>query len=299
MRGFSFSEKVKEELSTIESEPVEMEAELLGFLKGKGGYSIEKGKIRVSLSSLAAARRLVRILNDLSGKGSDYLSVSERRLDGRKRIEVEISGKLPWEWKDVMESDKVLDFIGRDPVILGSFLRGLFLASGSITDPRRHYHLEIVTFSMEFLENLRKIMGSILGVKGGVVKLRHSSRLYFKRAGDILEILNVMGATNSAMQLERIIEERRAKGDANRSFNFITANAVRSGTSIVEQIRAIKKIEEKVGLDYLPEDLRRVAEARLENESLSLRELGELLNMSKMKVYGRLRKIMRIAEGLE
>ncbi len=301
MKGTSFSEKVKEELASLEM-PMEgeLKAEVLGFLKGKGSFNITSGRVRLSLSSLAAARRFVELVNRLLGSGSDYLSVSTRKLDKKKRVEIEISkDAVPGGWRGVMNNEEVFSEVGEDPVTVGAFTRGIFLASGSITDPRKHYHLEIVTFDMDMLKMLSKKIERVFGISGKVVRLRYSNRLYYKRSASILELLHIMGAVKSASVLERIIREREAKGDTNRSFNFITANAMRSAASIVKQIEAIRMIEETIGLKSLPEDLRRVASARVENEELSLRELGEMLNMSKMKVYTRLRKLIKIAEGLK
>ncbi len=152
---------------------------------------------------------------------------------------------------------------------------------------------------MNLLEKLASALEEVFGIPGKVVRLRYSNRLYYKRSSSILELLHIMGASKSASTVERIIREKEAKGDTNRSFNFIAANATRSAESIVKQIEAIRKIENKLGMDSLPEDLRRVAQARIENEDLSLRELGEILNMSKMKVYTRLKKLLKIAEGLK
>ncbi len=300
MKGVSFSEKVKEELSSLNIPTgKELDAELLGFIKGKGSFNIPSGGIRLSLSSLAAARRFVEIVKKVAGSGSEYLSVSTRNLDKKKRVEIEISKDVLPNWRDIMDSERIFDSFGKDPAVLGAFVRGLFLASGSMTDPRKHYHLEIVTFDMDMLKNLSNLIEEVFGIPGKVVKLRYSNRLYYKRSSSILELLHIMGALRSAATVERVMMEKEAKGDTNRSFNFITANAMRSAASIVKQIEAIKKIESKLGMDSLPEDLRRVAQARLENEELSLRELGEILNMSKMKVYTRLKKLLRIAEGLE
>ncbi len=300
MKGVSFSEKVKEELASLDIPGgEELEAEFLGYIKGKGSFNIPSGGIRVYLSSLAAARRFVEIVKELAGSGSKYLSVSTRNLDKKKRVEIEIHKEVLSSWREIMDNEKLFTKLGRDPVILGAFFRGIFLASGSMTDPRKHYHLEIVTFDMNLLEKLASALEEVFGIPGKVVRLRYSNRLYYKRSSSILELLHIMGASKSASTVERIIREKEAKGDTNRSFNFIAANATRSAESIVKQIEAIRKIENKLGMDSLPEDLRRVAQARIENEDLSLRELGEILNMSKMKVYTRLKKLLKIAEGLK
>lgn len=301
MKGSTFSENVKEELSKIELESVgEAELELVGFLKARGGFDLRKKRYTVTLSNISSARRLVSLLEFLTGKGSEEISVGVRDLDKRKRISISIQEDIVrLSWKDYMDDEVLMNFIGNDPVSFGSFLRGMFLAAGSIANPRKHYHFEIVTFDRNLLESVKERVEKLLGIRGNVVKLRYSFRLYYKRSRCILELLHLMGAKSSAMEFERVMREKAAKGDTNRSYNFISANAIRSGTSIARQIEAIRKIEETIGIENLPEDLRKVALARLENEDLSLRELGEILNMSKMMVYGRLKKLLKIAEGID
>ncbi len=301
MKGSTFSENVKEELSKIELESVgEAELELVGFLKARGGFDLRKKRYTVTLSNISSARRLVNLIEFLTGKGSEEISVGVRDLDKRKRISISIQEDIVrLSWKDYMDDEVLMNFIGNDPVSFGSFLRGMFLAAGSIANPRKHYHFEIVTFDRNLLESVKERVEKLLGIRGNVVKIRYSFRLYYKRSRCILELLHLMGAKSSAMEFERVMREKAAKGDTNRSYNFISANAIRSGTSIARQIEAIRKIEETIGLENLPEDLRKVALARLENEDLSLRELGEILNMSKMMVYGRLKKLLKIAEGID
>ncbi len=300
MKGVSFSEKVKEELSTLPIEGKEFSlCEVLGFLKTRGNYDIKRKRFTVSLGNIAAARRFIELLEFLSKKKTDSMYVGIRNLDGRRRVTVTVpEGIINLSWKEWSSYEAIHNIVGSDVINFSYFFRGIFLAGGSIADPRKHYHLEIVTFDDKFLQNLKENTAKLLGIKGNVVKLRYSFRLYFKSSWGILELLYFMGAKDSAYEFERGIKEKAAKGDTNRSINFITANAIRSGTSIARQIEAIKKIDKILGIDKLPEDLRKVALARLENEDMSLRELGELLNMSKMMVYNRLKKILKISEEL-
>ena len=300
MKGVSFSEKVKEELSTLPIEGKEFSlCEVLGFLKTRGNYDIKRKRFTVSLGNIAAARRFIELLEFLSKKKTDSMYVGIRNLDGRRRVTVTVpEGIINLSWKEWSSYEAIHNIVGSDVINFSYFFRGIFLAGGSIADPRKHYHLEIVTFDDKFLQNLKENTAKLLGIKGNVVKLRYSFRLYFKSSRGILELLYFVGAKDSAYEFERVIKEKAAKGDTNRSINFITANAIRSGTSIARQIEAIKKIDKILGIDKLPEDLRKVALARLENEDMSLRELGELLNMSKMMVYNRLKKILKISEEL-
>jgi hypothetical protein len=109
-----------------------------------------------------------------------------------------------------------------------------------------------------------------------------------------------MGAFRVVAVLQKAVEVRQIRSDVSRTLNFLTANANKSGQAMARHVKAIRLIEEKIGLDRLPEDLRKIAELRLEYEDLSLRELGELMDppMSKSAVYNRFKKIIKIAESL-
>ncbi len=303
MRKLTFSETLKEELSNLDvGDFDEIKAEISGFLKARGSHRINSGMMVVTLGSISSSRRFIKLIDSLKKGSSREINVSSRKLDKRKRIEIAVSIDpfVDLRWSRDPSPSEIPEYITSDPELVGCFIRGMFMAGGSMADPRRHYHLEIVTFSEQLLRNVRNVLEELFGLRGNVVKLRYSYRLYYKSSGDILEILNLMGAVETASKLERIMREKEVKSDVNRSYNFISANAIRSGTSIAKQIEAIKKIESTMGLDRLPEDLKKVARARLENEDLSLRELGEILDppMSKTMVYNRLKKLMRIAREL-
>ncbi|PHJ14242.1 hypothetical protein IM41_01880, partial [Fervidobacterium sp. SC_NGM5_G05] len=140
----------------------------------------------------------------------------------------------------------------------------------------------------------------MLGVSGKISKMNYNYRYYIKRGRDIQEILELMGAIRGAAHFEKILTSREIKSDINRSLNFITANAKRTGESNAKQIETINFIKDTIGLDAIPPDLRRLAKLRLENEDLSLTEIGELFDppLTKSMVYNRIKKIFEIAENI-
>ncbi len=299
MKGLTFSERVKEELSNLSLDETDiLEKEFLGFMKARGNYDLFKRRYTINIGNISASRRFIQIVEKLTGEKLEKMSVGVRELDKRKRVNITLPDGVFKDWSIQFDSERISRTLGDDPIFFGAFLRGFFLAAGSISNPRKHYHFELVTFDPEILNFIKESLRKLLGVNGNVVKLRYNHRLYYKSSKSILEILHLMEAKKSALEFERIMNEKAAKGDTNRTINFISANSNRSGESIVKQINAIRKIEKTIGIEKLPEDLRRVALTRLENEDLSLRELGELLNMSKMMVYNRIKKIMKIAEEI-
>jgi hypothetical protein len=196
---------------------------------------------------------------------------------------------------------EIPDYIFSDISFFSSFLRGVFVASGSLTDPIKSYHLEIVSHSEELLKLIDKQLIEILGISGRIVRFNYNFRYYIKKSKDIIEVLYFMGAQRAADKMEKIVSAREIKGDFNRSMNFLSANAKKVGESNARQIRLIRKIIDKYGLEILPEDLKNIAITRLENEDLSLSDLGKLFDppLSKTMVYNRLKKIEKIFENLE
>ncbi|HBT26867.1 MAG TPA: DNA-binding protein WhiA, partial [Pseudothermotoga sp.] len=138
-------------------------------------------------------------------------------------------------------------------------------------------------------------------IQSKVLQVRNNFKLTIRAASDLIEFLNLIGAIQSATKVEQIVQRRSVISDVNRSMNFLSANADRIGNSTARQLRAIKIIEESIGLDSLNDELRLLAYLRLENEDMSLRELGEMMEpkMTKSMVFTRMKKIISLAEQIE
>ncbi|WP_069292675.1 DNA-binding protein WhiA [Fervidobacterium thailandense] len=298
---YTFSEEVKSELCQVEVlSPEEAEAELVGYLKGRGLIvkSNVDSYVTLEVGFIPAARRVMNLLHFL-GIDKKRLTLLKNRMK-RKRVQIFVPlGILEKLEISVLEIPK---FLSDDIGFLGAFLRGLFVSCGSVTDPAKHYHFEIVSQNEELLRYLDQTLAEYMGISGNVTRMgSYAYRYFVKRGKDIQELLELMGAQRSAAQFEKIVSSREIKCDINRSLNFISANAKRSGESAAKQIEAINLVQEKIGLERLPEELRKVALARLEFADLPLSELGQQLDppLSKTMVYTRLRRIMRLAKHLE
>lgn len=178
-------------------------------------------------------------------------------------------------------------------------IRGAFLLGGSISDPSKSYHFEIVTKTSEEAQELAERMRDY-EVDAHIHERKGHFVVYLKDASHIATMLGVMGAHASLMDYEnmRILNEMR--GSVNRQVNCETANIKRTVSTAVRQIEAIKKIEESAGLQSLPPALREMAQVRLEYPESSLAQLGEYLHppVGKSGVNHRLRKIVEIAENV-
>ena len=180
-----------------------------------------------------------------------------------------------------------------------AFLRGAFLAAGTVSDPAKSYHLEIVTKSREEALALKESMAHF-GIEGHIHERKLSFVVYVKDGSHIAAMLGVMGAHACLMDFEnaRILNEMR--GSVNRQVNCETANIKRTVNTAVRQMEAIHKIESTMGLASLPPTLQETARVRLANPESSLSQLGEYMHpaVGKSGVNHRLRRIIEIAEGL-
>ncbi|MBQ8924383.1 MAG: DNA-binding protein WhiA [Lachnospiraceae bacterium] len=180
-----------------------------------------------------------------------------------------------------------------------AYIRGAFLASGSVTNPERGYHLEIVCNSIKKAEMLVDIIKDF-GIESKIVMRKKSYVCYIKDGSMIVDLLNVMGAHASLMDMENVRILKDVRNTVNRKVNCETANLNKTVSAAVKQIEDIRYIEEKKGLKYLPDNLRSLAILRLSEPEMSLNDLGENLSppLGKSGVNHRLRKISEIANEL-
>lgn len=180
-----------------------------------------------------------------------------------------------------------------------AYIRGAFLGGGSVTNPEKNYHLEFVTHSEEYAHDLCELINSC-GLNSKVIQRKNSFIVYVKEGEQIVDILNIMGAHSCLLELENIRIMKEMRNNVNRLVNCETANLSKTVNAAVRQVESIKLIQSKIGLKRLPQNLREIAELRLEYPDESLKELGEMLTppVGKSGVNHRLRKIEKIAEEL-
>jgi len=180
-----------------------------------------------------------------------------------------------------------------------SFVRECFLYGGLISNPGKTYHVEF-TIPEAKAQELLKIL-SMFYLSPKKIARKGQIVVYIKEAEGVADILNIIGAHKSLLVLEEMRVEKNVRNAINRKVNFETANLNKTVDAALSQIDAIKYIAQNVGLSYLPKPLQEIAELRLENETLSLTEIGELAKppLGKSGVNHRLRKICKIAEDLQ
>lgn len=180
-----------------------------------------------------------------------------------------------------------------------AYLRGAFLCAGSMSDPAKGYHLELVT------DNERKAFQIQYLIKefeldAKVIRRKKYFVVYLKEGSNIVDFLNICEAHVSLMQFEneRIVKEMR--NSINRRVNCETANISKTVNAAAKQISDIEKIRDRIGFSNLPENLREMAIVRIEHPDASLKELGQYLvpPVGKSGVNHRLRKLSEMADEL-
>ncbi len=181
-----------------------------------------------------------------------------------------------------------------------SFLRGVFLICGSVTDPNKAYRLECTTPRKALAEDLAALLGSVpaLSASPSVARRGGGYVVYLKESAAVEDFLTYIGAVNGAMEFMQIKMYKETYNNLNRVSNFETANLDKTFSASSKQLAAIARIYDTVGIDGLPEELRETASLRLENPEMSLREMSERLSISRSGVNHRLRRILEFAETL-
>lgn len=180
-----------------------------------------------------------------------------------------------------------------------AYIRGAFLACGSISDPNKSYHFEIVCRTIEQAGQLRDVINSF-DMDAKIVARKKHQVVYLKEGAQIVDILNIMEAHIALMNLENVRILKEMRNSVNRKVNCETANISKTVNAAVKQLEDISYIKETAGFDSLPDNLKETAMLRLEYPDAPLKELGTYLNppVGKSGVNHRLRKISAIAEEL-
>ena len=184
-----------------------------------------------------------------------------------------------------------------------AFLRGAFLTCGTVNDPNKNYHLEFVVPYLNLSRDLKLFIKDCdeLSVEPKSITRNSNYVIYFKDSESIEDILTVMGAHNSSLEIMGVKMYKDIRNNVNRKLNFENANLDKTVDASAKQISAILHIKNKVGLSYLSDDLKELAEIRVENPDMSLRELGEQLSspITRSGVNHRLKRICEIAKEIK
>ena len=289
----SFSSEIKEELSR--QIPVARHcqlAEIAAILRfcshvtegEEGPYSV-----KMHTENLAVARKYFTLLRKTF---NIKISVSVRQNKS-------FHGSRIYEVTSYADLAAVRNVLVQNICCKRVFIRGAFLASGSISDPEKGYHFEIVCNTEAKAQQLCDMIGSF-GVEAKITMRKKNYIVYIKEGSQIVDILNVMEAHVALMNFENIRILKEMRNSVNRQVNCETANLNKTVSAAVKQIEDIKYIQKTIGFEQLPESLAEIAQLRLEEPETTLKDLGQMLTpaVGKSGVNHRLRKLSMIAEEL-
>ena len=179
-----------------------------------------------------------------------------------------------------------------------AFVRGAFLSGGSVTDPDKRYHLEIVTPHLKVSDETYSLLLE-LGFSPKQTQRSGSSILYFKQSDMIVDFLTVIGAPVNAMKIIEAKMEKEIRNGVNRRVNCDTANVAKTVDAALQQITVIEQLQASGMLETLPEKLQEAARLRMENPEASLSELAALASppISKPAMNHRLHKLLEYGTG--
>lgn len=288
-----------------------MKAELAALLRMNGAvsYSNKRLTLEVSTENAAIARKVYSSLKNIYDIHVELLVRKKMRL---KKNNVYIV-RIPTQVKQILEDLDIVtssfemkrtisEQLVKKSCCRRSYLRGAFLAGGSINHPESSsYHLEILSNYEEHAQSIIKMVNGY-GLNAKLIERKKGFVMYIKEGEKITEFLNIIGAHQALFQFEDVRIMKDMRNSVNRLVNCETANLNKTVAASLRQISMIQLIEDKMGLDQLPEKLREIAILRKEHPDMNLKELGELLpggKVSKSGINHRFRKIEEIALKLK
>lgn len=311
----SFSSKVKEELAGHISNAQHCRiSEIAAIISMCGSVAIdinEKYSIKIRTETEATARKFKNLLWKTFHINADIVVRSNAYSKSQHTYIINV--KDHEAAMKVLQATKLIDDQGQigenlsiknNVVIMKdcckrAFIRGAFMAAGSVSDPNKSYHFEIKCNNEKKSEQLINLLDNF-NINAKMVARKGNFVVYLKEGEGIVDVLNVMEAPIALMEMENIRILKGMSNYYNRQVNCETANIKKTVTTACRQIEDINYIIENRGIEYLPDKLQDIATVRVENPDASLQELGQMLDppLGKSGVNHRLRKICQIADEL-
>ena len=299
----SFTSIVKNELSKLELSKLEATTELSAILKNNS--QIDKDSIKITTENSSVARHIFNLIKDIYNI-SPKITVRHGFNYNKNYIYIlEIKEKLELIIKDLsLDTNIPNDYIIDDDLLLRIYLRGLFISSGSINDPKKsRYHLEFVVDSMEYAEFVKDKLNSYY-LNSKVIKRDNRFMIYIKEAEKIGDFLRMINAISALLYFEDIRIYRDHKNMTNRLNNCEQANVDKIIETANNQVKDIELIESIGGLDLLDEKVKIAAIYRMKYKEASLVELSEIISLetgvpiTKSGLHHRFTKIKELARKI-
>ena len=309
----SFSLRVKEELyqKTGSAKHCQI-AELAAILHFCGYLSVSKSGIflKIRAENALIVRKCFTLLKKAfnMSTGARVLQEGENGVYRLSAEDQELVRRVLQSTGDLDAGGELSEDILRSPVnrlVIRSmccqraFLRGAFLCAGSMSDPEKGYHLEIVCGHAPQAEQIQELLAGF-GIEARIVVRKKYHVVYVKEGSGIADFLNLTEAHMALLDFENSRVVRDVRNTVNRRVNCETANITKTVNAASKQVEDILLLKEKYGFENLPLNLRRMAEVRLENPDAPLKELGACLDppVGKSGVNHRLRKLSELADNI-
>ena len=293
----SFSYDIKVELSKINNlkDKYQVYSELLGYLSSKNAI-VNKNKMKYSTENEYNINRFAKLLNninignyDIELNGKTYIinSSYKRQNDILENLNPYMENYTSFE-----NEMKKIENKSNSELIDKAYVRGAFLGGGSINDPNRNYHLEILFNSEEYVDYTINLL-SKYDIKCKKMINDDIDSLYIKDGEEISKLLAFIGANSSTIKYEEIRVLRNMSNNINRIANCETANIDKTINAAAKQMALIKEIREKGLYNTLPDNLKEIIDIREEYPNVSLEEIGKRLSkpIGKSSVLHRFKKI--------
>mgnify|MGYP001096454337 FL=1 len=303
----SFTYVVKDETSKLETTRLEDIPELSAIIRIAGKIS---DNINITIENNAVARRVFKLFKEIYGI-TPSITVRNKKLGKGLTYILNINTMV----KDVLEDLSIIDnnkylsipkeYLISDEEQLRAYLRGVFLVSGSVNDPKTsRYHLEFILDTKEYAYFINELLNSY-DLNSKVIKREKNYTVYIKEAEKISDFLRVIKAFSAVMYFEDIRIYRDHKNMTNRLNNCEQANMDKVFMTANKQIKDIEKLYELDVVDLLDEKLKTVIEYRMKYKESSLKELAEIMSLetgieiTKSGLNHRFRKIKEILDNIE
>lgn len=313
----TFTESIKNEiLLKRELNACCKTAMLSAFIRGAGTIAVENGLVGFEYitESENAGDYFLRVIKNLYG-ASPFRSGYTDKLSGKTKYcysfvnaisftVLKDAGILSKDENGIMLNLNIDKYLIENDCCKKAYVAGAFLGSGSATVPDKNkksntgYHLEFVFSKKQTADDFCELL-SFSGFIPKLIKRKESYVVYFKNAEEISDVLAYIGATKSCLNVKEIMIEKNLINDTNRKVNCEMGNIGKQIEASIKQVKSIEIIRETVGLQSLPEAIRKTAEVRCENPDATLSELSKILGITKSCLNHRLRKINEIADNLK
>ncbi len=304
----SFSSDTKRELCTAECNGASLgRAECYGFLLFAKTFSNEKIIFNTE-NPYTAARFMNAVADSFQAITEKNTALTGKRDSARLfTLRVPLKSDCARIFGELGHSSRSISLrINRanleEDGAVAAFLRGAFLCCGSVSDPKKDYHLEFTVPYKNLCSDLCRLISEVSQRRKEPKLINRKGMFvaYIKDSEEIADLLALMGAPLAAMELmqEKIVKSIR--NSVNRRMNSEIANMNKTAKASALQIEAIERIKRLKGLEYLPDDLKDIARLRLENPESSLRDLGNMLlpPISRSGANHRMKRILEIAEEI-